>query len=114
MSKNAQNSISGFYQFCKKKTRENVAVNFLQFIMDGDGKKPPNAPQIRPIENYWGILKKKVYEGNWMAQTRDHLIRRIKMKQKEINQDIVIKMFDNLKGRVHVANQNGLQSLMKF
>ena len=45
---------------------------------------------------------------------RDHLIRRIKMKQKEINQDIVIKMFDNLKGRVHVANQNGLQSLMKF
>ena len=82
--------------------------------MDDDGKKPPNTPQIRPIENYWGILKKKVYEGNWTAQTRDHLIRRIKMKQKEINQDIVIKMFDNLKGQVHVANQNGLQSLMKF
>ena len=57
--------------------------------MDGDGKKPPNAPQIRPIENYLGILKKKVYERNWMAQTRDYLIRRIKMKQKEINQDIV-------------------------
>ena len=45
---------------------------------------------------------------------RDHLIRRIKMKQKEINQDIVIKMFDNLKGRIHVADQNRLQSLMKF
>ena len=114
MSKNAQNSISGFYQFCKKKTRENVAVNFLQFIMDGDGKKPLNATQIRTIENYWGILKMKVYEGKWTAQTRDHLIQRIKMKEKEINQDIVIKMFDNLKGRVHVANQNGLQSLMKF
>ena len=82
--------------------------------MDGDGNKPPNARQIRPIENYWGILKMKVYEGNWTAQTRDHLIQRNKMKQKEINQDIVIKMFDNLKGRVHVANQNGLQSLMKF
>ena len=41
--------------------------------MDGDGKRPPIAPQIRPIENYWGILKMKVYEGNWMAQTRDHL-----------------------------------------
>ena len=82
--------------------------------MDGDGKKPPNAPQIRPIENYWGVLKMKVYNGNWTAQIRDHLIRRIKMKQKEINQDIVNKMFDNLKGLVHVANQNGLQSLMKF
>ena len=75
MSKNAQNSISGFYQFCKKKTRENVAVDFLQFIMDG------HATQIRPIENYWGILKMKAYKGNWMAQTRGHLIRQIKMKQ---------------------------------
>ena len=78
MSKNAQNSISSFYQFCKNFFFENVAVNFFQFIMDGDGKKPPNAPQIRPIENYWGIFKMKVYEGNWTAQTRDHLIQCIK------------------------------------
>ena len=81
MSKNAQNSISGFYQLCKKKTRKNVAVNFLQFIIYGSGKKPPSAPQVRPIENYWGILKMKAYKGNWMAQTRGHLIRQIKMKQ---------------------------------
>ena len=81
MSKNAKNSISAFYQFCKKKTRENVAVDFLQFIIDGDGKKPLNATQIRTIENYWGILKMKAYKGNWMAQTRGHLIRQIKMKQ---------------------------------
>ena len=57
----------------------------------------PSAPQIRPIENYWGILKMKVYEGNWSAKNREALIRRIKMKQKEINQDIVIKMFEKLK-----------------
>ena len=82
--------------------------------MDGDGKKLPNAPQIRPIESYWGILEMNVYDGNWTAQNRDHLIWCIKMKQKEINQDIGIKMFDNLKGRVHMANQNGLQSLLKF
>ena len=79
MTKNAQDSISGFYQFCKKKTCENVAVNLLQFIMDGDGKQPPNAPQIRPIENYWGILKMKVYEGNWSAKNRALLVWRIKM-----------------------------------
>ena len=28
----------------------------------------------------------KVYEGNWSAKNRDHLIWRIKMKQKEIDQ----------------------------
>ena len=50
----------------------------------------------------------KVYEGNWGAKNRDHLIQRVKMKQK----DIVIKMLDHLKVRVH--NQNGLQSLQKI
>ena len=54
----------------------------------------------------------KVYEENLSAKTRAHLIRCIKMKQKEIDQDVVIKMFDHLKGRVQVAI--GLQSLQKF
>ena len=37
-----------------------------------------------------------------------------KKKQKEINQDIVIKMFKKLKGKVHMANENGLTSLLKI
>ena len=37
-----------------------------------------------------------------------------KEKQKEIDQDIVIKMFDHLKGRAHLANKNVLQSLQKI
>ena len=48
--------------------------------MDGESKKLPDAPQIRPIENYWGILKMKVYEGNWKAKTKNHLIRQLKKK----------------------------------
>ena len=36
----------------------------------------------------------KGYEGNWTAQNREALIRRIKIKQKEIDQDIVIKIFE--------------------
>jgi hypothetical protein len=62
--------------------------DFSQFIMDSDGKTLPHAPQIRIIKKYWGILKMKVYEGNWSAKTRGHLIRRIKIKQQEIDQDI--------------------------
>ena len=79
-------SVSSFLRFCKK--RENVARrktwdflrdNSIAFTEKIDN--PPNAPQIRPIENHWGILKVKVYEGNWKAKTRDHL----KMRQKEID-----------------------------
>jgi hypothetical protein len=51
---------------------------------------PPNAPQIRPIENYWAMLKMKVYEGNWSGKDRPNMIQRIKQKQKEIDHDIVI------------------------
>ena len=41
----------------------------------------------------------KVYEGNWTAKNREALTRRIKIKQKEIDQDIVIKMFEIDKNR---------------
>ena len=56
----------------------------------------------------------KGYEGNWTAKNREALIRRIKIKQKEIDQDIVIKMFKKLKGKVHAANENGLNSILKI
>ena len=54
---------------------------------------------------------RKVYEGNWSAKDREALVRRIKIKQKEIDQDIVKKMFEKLKQKVHNANENGLNSL---
>ena len=75
-------------------------------------ENPPSAPHIRPIENYWGILKMKVYDKNWSAKTRPQMIRRIKQKVKEIDQNMVAKMFDNLKAKIHYANENGLTSLL--
>ena len=97
--------------------RKSVNLAFLQENGIAYVKKeenPPSAPQISPIKNYWGILKMKVYERNWTAKNRESLIRRIKLKQKEIDQDIAIKMFDNLKGKVHTANETGLNSLLKI
>ena len=44
---------------------------------------PPNVQQARPIENFWGCLAQKVYEGGWEAKTEQQLIRRIKSKMKE-------------------------------
>ena len=41
-------------------------------------------------------------------------ISKIKVKQKEIDQHIVIKMFKNLKTMVHMANENGLTVLLKI
>ena len=63
-------------------------------------------------ENFFGILKQKVYDNNWSANSRESLIRKIKKCATEIDQDIIIKMFDNLKNRIHLANENGLESLL--
>ena len=38
-------------------------VNFVK-----KDQNPPNVPECRPIENFWGILKGKVYKNNWQAQ----------------------------------------------
>ena len=55
--------------------------------------------------------------GNWEAHgenKREKLIPRIKQYQKKIDQSVIIKMFDNLKAKVHTANEFGLRSLDKW
>ena len=38
---------------------------------------PPNVPQARPIENFWGDLAQKVYNDGWQAQTEKELVTRM-------------------------------------
>ena len=104
-----------FFNFCifvKKISSKWSVKKGIAYVEKSEN--PPNAPQIRPVENYWAMLKMKVYEGNWTGKNRPQMIRRIKQKQKELDHGIVIRMFDNLKGRIHIAKENGLSSLIKF
>ena len=83
-------------QFCSQTSPPvTIRMEILEFLREQNiafvEKKdnPPSAPQIRPIENYWGILKMEVYAGNWEASgenKREKLIRRIKQCQKKIDQ----------------------------
>ena len=73
---------------------------------------PPNAPQIRPIEMYWGALKQRVYAKNWTANDRDQLIRKIKKCAKEMESQIYVRMFEKLQERINSAMENGLDSLL--
>ena len=77
-------------------------------------QNPPSSPQIRPIEQFWDILKQRVYAKNWQAKNREQLIRKIKKCVKEIEPSVRVNLFKNLKSKVHQANQNGLSSLNKF
>ena len=72
---------------------------------------PPAAPQIRPIEQFWGDLKMKVYEGNRSFDNPASLERRIRKCIQEYDMSKITNMFKSLKQKIHQANQNGLTSL---
>ena len=38
---------------------------------------PANVPKVRPIEDFWGLLKQKVYENDWKAKNIQELRKRI-------------------------------------
>ena len=77
--------------------------------MDGDSKKPLKIV----ITDFYKLHKAKGYTFKQFKKFGVHKAT-IYRWLKKIEQDIVIKMFDHLKGRVHMANQNGLQSLQKI
>lgn len=83
--------------------------NDINYVAKDDN--PPNCPEVRPIENYFSILKQRVYAENWSAENRDQLIRRIKKCTKEISLQTYQSLFCNLKTKIRKASQFGLYSV---
>ena len=54
-------------EFCDfvTKNSSNDGMLFFDFAKEDN---PPATPQIRPIEQFWSMLKAKVYENNWSAR----------------------------------------------
>jgi hypothetical protein len=49
----------------------------------------PNVPQLRPIEDFWYILKCKVYKNGWEVKNALLLKEIISLKLKEFDQNFV-------------------------
>ena len=60
---------------------------------------PANLPEVRPIEDFWSVLKAKVYENNWEAKTLHQLEVRIKKCLKEVDPITILKTFGCVKKR---------------
>ena len=83
--------------------------------MDGDRKKSLKTAIIE----FYKLNSRKGKEFTYKnfkkgGVHKATIYRRIKIKQKEIDQDIVINMFEKLKGKIHNANEKGLNSLVKI
>ncbi len=73
---------------------------------------PPNVPQLWPIEDFWYILKCKVYENGWEAKNAQLLKKRISLKLKEFDQNFVQRLMKKVKTNIRIASRNGAEELV--
>ena len=69
---------------------------------------PPCAPQIRPIEDLWGLIKQNIYKGGRQATSDAQLKRRIQQVVRDIDPEVPRKMMAGLPARVRLAAERGL------
>ena len=77
-------------------------------------ENPPCAPHIHPLENFFGIIKQKIYQNNWKAENRSQLegkIRREITKIQQTEPEIFQKLFSNLKTKIAYAKKHGPQNV---
>jgi transposase len=73
---------------------------------------PPNVPQVRPIENFWSILKSKVYSNGWTADSTEKLVEKIKLELKKMPINICQRLMSGVKTKVRKAADKGVLSVI--
>jgi hypothetical protein len=73
-------------------------------------KNPPNVPQVRPIEDIWGILKQMVYAQNYEAKNLNQLARRIREKIKELDKKMLREMMLGVRSKLGKMWREGVFS----
>ncbi len=73
---------------------------------------PPNVPQVCPIENFWSILKRKVYSNGYIAETTEDLIKRIKSELRKMPLKTCQNLMNSLKTKIRKAADNGVLSVI--
>ncbi|XP_050516839.1 uncharacterized protein LOC126891656 [Diabrotica virgifera virgifera] len=91
-------------------TRDWYETNNITFVPKADN--PPNLPQARPIEEFWAILSRKVYNNGWEAQNQEQLRRRIYTKIREIDAEVVQRMMQRVRGIIRQIKNNGPLSVI--
>jgi transcriptional regulator with XRE-family HTH domain len=72
---------------------------------------PANVPKVRPIEDYWGILKQKVYENDWSAVNIPQLVKRIKYCVTKLDKKLIQKICQSTHKRLNAAARFGIDSV---
>jgi hypothetical protein len=79
---------------CTKDTLVRLAELKIKYVPKDEN--PPNASQIRPIENFWANLKRKVYNNNYSPKDINCLMAKIRKVLKSIETTEIHKAMKKL------------------
>lgn len=88
-----------------RETQNWLRQNNIPFVPKNDN--PPNLPQARPIEDFWALLSRKVYDGGWQAENEEQLRRRIFRKIREIDVQAVQNLMIDVGRKLRLVEQHG-------
>lgn len=94
-----------------KEVVEEISENFNCVFIPRDCN-PTNAPQLRPIEDFWAILKAKVFNNGWVAKSLEQLQRRIRESAKKIDDLTIFTMMGRVREKVKHAKSVGLENVI--
>ena len=72
---------------------------------------PSNMPKVRPIEDFWGYLKAKVYEKNWSAKNIDQLKKKIMLCPLKMDNELVQRTASSVRRRLDTVRRYGYDAL---
>jgi hypothetical protein len=67
-------------------------------------ENPPNVPQIRPIENFWANLKRKVYSNNYRPKHEKCVMAKIRKELKSIETTGIRKAMKKVPAKTRKAH----------
>lgn len=108
----------GNYVFWPDLASSHYAKSVVQFLREKNvifvekEDNPACAPELRPIENFWSILKGLVYENNWEAQTIDQLKNRIQYCLKKVEKNTVQAMISSVYKKLDAVRRYGEAALL--
>ena len=62
----------------------------------------------------WTVFERKIYENNWEAKNIDHLVKRLKQKAKELDQEMLQGMIEVFGRSAEVYGEMDYIQLFKY
>lgn len=92
-----------------KKVQDYLRSKNIEFVPKE--YNPSNAPELRPIEDFWNELKRLVYSNNWEGKSLDQLKNRIEYSIKKIDANRVHALGTRTFTRVDRVRRHGIKNL---